>query len=93
MRLAVALTLMAALLGACGQQPPSWDTLLAGKIEGQYPDYRVTVSAPGVLAVSRPGMSGQTVDVLPIAQHCLRGPKDCNYAVERMLLMLRDNLR
>ena len=88
MRMAVALT--AALLGACGQGPPSWDRLLAGKIEGQYPDYRVTVSAPGVLAVSRPGLSGQTVNVPPIAQHCLRGPKDCNYAVEKMLLMLRD---
>ena len=88
-RLTVALT--TALLGACGQGPPSWDTLLAGKIEGQYPDYRVTVSAPGVLRVSRPGLSGQTVDVPPIAQHCLRGPKDCSYAVEKMLLMLRDD--
>ena len=91
MRLAVALTLTAALLGACGQGPPSWDRLLAGKIEGQYPDYRVTVSAPGVLSVSRPGLSGQTVNVSPIAQHCLRGPRDCSYAVEKMLLMLRDD--
>ena len=88
-RLAVALTV--AVLGACGQKPPSWDILLAGKIEGQYPDYRVTVSAPGVLSVSRPGMPGQTVNVPPIAQHCLRGPKDCSYAVEKMLLKLRDD--
>jgi hypothetical protein len=86
----LAITLAAALLVACGQKPPSWDVLLAGKITGQYPDYRVAVTAPGVLTVTRPNLPTQTVDVPPIAQHCLRGPKDCNYAVEKMLLVLRD---
>ena len=61
-------------LAGCGQQPPSWDSLLAGKITGQYPDYRVSVTAPGQLRVERPGMPAQTVAVEPIAQHCLRGP-------------------
>jgi hypothetical protein len=35
-------------------------------------------------------MPAQTVAVEPIAQHCLRGPRDCGYAVEQMLLVLRD---
>ena len=82
--------LTAAAVSACGQQPPSWDSLLAGKITGQYPDYRVSVSAPGQLRVERPGMPAQTVAVEPIAQYCLRGPRDCGYAVEQMLLVLRD---
>jgi hypothetical protein len=77
-------------LAGCGQQPPSWDSLLSGKITGQYPDYRVSVTAPGQLRIERPGMPAQTVAVEPIAQHCLRGPRDCSYAVEQMLLSLRD---
>ena len=80
----------ASLLVACGQKPPSWDVLLSGKIVGQYPTYKVTVTAPGQLSVQRPGMPAQTVSVEPIAQHCLRGARDCAYAVEQMLLLLRD---
>ncbi|MDH4482800.1 MAG: hypothetical protein QE279_08830, partial [Rhodoferax sp.] len=67
--------LTAAAVIACGQQPPSWDSLLAGKINGQYPDYRVSVPEPGQLRVERPGMPAQTVAVEPVAQHCLRGPR------------------
>ncbi|MEO6017460.1 MAG: hypothetical protein ABIP46_09395 [Polaromonas sp.] len=80
----------AALLVACGQSPPSWDALLAGKISGQFPAYTVTVSEPGQLSVARPGMPAKTVAADPIAQHCLRGARDCGYAVEHMLLELRD---
>ncbi|MDO9279436.1 MAG: hypothetical protein Q7U05_12845 [Polaromonas sp.] len=80
----------ATLLVACGQKPPSWDVLLSGKIVGQYPTYTVKVTAPGQLSVERPGMPPQTVSVEPIAQHCLRGPRDCGDAVEKMLLLLRD---
>ena len=85
-----AVLLVGMALTACGQQPPSWDSLLSGKITGQYPDYRVSVTAPGQLRIERPGMPAQTVAVEPIAQHCLRGPKDCSYAVEQMLLALRE---
>ena len=77
-------------LTGCGQQLPSWDSRLSGKITGQYPDSSVSVIAPGQLRVERPGMPAQTVAVEPIAQHCLRGPKDCSYAVEQMMLVLRD---
>ena len=85
-----ALPLAVLALTGCGQQLPSWDSRLSGKITGQYPDYRVSVIAPGQLRVERPGMPAQTVAVEPIAQHCLRGPRDCGYAVEQMLLVLRD---
>jgi hypothetical protein len=78
------------LLAACGQKPPSWDELLAGKITGQYSTYVVTVIEPGQLKVERPGMPAAQVAVDPIAQHCLRGARDCSYAVEQMLLVLRD---
>ena len=78
------------LLTACGQSPPSWDNLLSGKVSGQYPTYTVTVPVAGQLRVERPGMPTKTIEVNPIAQHCLRGPKDCNYAVEQMLVELRD---
>ena len=80
----------AVLLAACGQSPPSWDILLSGKVLGQYPTYTVTVPEAGQLRVERPGMPTKTLAVNPIAQHCLRGPKDCNYAVEQMLVELRD---
>jgi hypothetical protein len=81
---------VAASLVACGQKPPSWDVLLSGKIVGQYPTYTVTVTVPGQLRVERPDMPTQSVSVEPIAQHCLRGPRDCGDAVEQMLLLLRD---
>ena len=84
------LLVTATMLAACGQKPPSWDVLLSGKITGQYPDYTVTVTGPGQLRVERPAMPAQTVSVEPIAQHCLRGPRDCGDAVEQMLLLLRD---
>jgi len=64
--------------------------LLSGKIVGQYPTYSATVTVPGQLSVERPGMPAQTVSVKPIVQHCLRGPRDCGDAVEKMLLLLRD---
>ncbi|WP_341908792.1 hypothetical protein [Polaromonas sp. YR568] len=82
--------LLSGLLTACSQSPPSWDSLLAGKITGQYPTYSVTVAAPGQLHVERPGMPDKVIAVDPIAQHCLRGARDCSYAVEQMLLELRD---
>lgn len=62
-----ALTLAALIAGlalaGCGQQPPSWDSRLSGKITGQYPHYRVSVLEPGQLRVERPGMPAQTVAV------------------------------
>ena len=50
----------------------------------------MVVATPGHLRVTRPNMRAQDVDVAPIGQHCLRGPKHCNCATEQMQLVLRD---
>ena len=89
-RLRIVLLVLVFALAACGQRPASWDALLSGKISGQYPGYTITVIEAGQLQVQRPGMPTKTVMVSPIAQHCLRGARDCGYAVEQMLLVLRD---
>ena len=40
--------------------------------------------------VEAPGKPDIRVDVNGIAQFCRRGPKDCDYATDQMLLKLRD---
>ena len=75
------------LLSAC-TEPPSWQTLLSRKITDQYPNYRVQSATSGGLLVVRPGLTSLPVDVDAIANFCQRGPKDCNYATEHMLLEL-----
>lgn len=77
-------------LAACNDPPPSWQRLLSAKITEQYPTYTATPSDGGNLVVRRPGKSDVPVDVNAIAQFCQRGPKDCSYATDQMLLQLRD---
>jgi hypothetical protein len=84
-----AAALGAALLVACSEPPPSWDKLVAARIAGQYPAYVVKESGPGQLLVQRPGLADKPVDVAGIAQFCQRGVKDCNYAMDQMLLELQ----
>lgn len=76
------------VLGACESESPGWDKLIAQKITTQYPGYKVTIVPGGKLLVERPGLGNRPVDVQAIAQFCQRGPKDCNYAIDRMLLEL-----
>jgi hypothetical protein len=38
--------------------------------------------------VRRPGQADTPVDVKAIGEFCRRGPKDCNYATDQMLLEL-----
>lgn len=80
-------TLLLALAGCT--QPPSWQNLLAAKITQQYPSYQVQPTPQGGLLVQRPGQPAMPVDVNAIAQFCQRGPKDCNYATDQLLLALR----
>ena len=75
-------------LAAC-TQPVSWQTLLAAKIAQQYPAYQVQPASDGALLVQRPGLAAVPIDVTAISQFCRRGPKDCNYATDQMLLELR----
>ncbi len=74
---------------ACTEPPPSWQKLLAARIAEQYPEYRVQPTPDGGLRVDRPGRASLPVDVNAIAQFCQRGPRDCNYATDQMLLELR----
>ena len=76
------------LLGGC-TGPPSWQTLLTAKIIQQYPGYAVQAAPGGGLLVLRPGLADVPVDADAIGRFCQRGPKDCNYATDQMLLALR----
>ncbi len=84
----IALALVSAL-AACSPEPPSWQKLIASRIADQYPAMRVESLAGGNIKVQRAGLPDVTVEVEPIAVFCRRGPKDCNYAIEQMLLGLR----
>ena len=74
-------------ISACSE-PPSWQKLLASKIVEHYPTYQAFPAANGSLMVKRPGWADKPVDVDDIARFCQRGPKDCNYATDQMLLTL-----
>jgi hypothetical protein len=75
-------------LAAC-TEAPSWQKLLAAKITQQYPAYTVQPTPDGNLKVERPGLATVPVDVDTIARFCQRGPQDCNYATDQMLLALQ----
>lgn len=77
------------MLAGCNQEPPSWQKLLAGRIQDQYPTFEVAQRPDGSLLVRRPNMPDAPVDVDAIASFCRRGPKDCNYITEQMLLQLQ----
>lgn len=76
------------LAAGCNQPAPSWQSLIAGKISDQYPAYRVLPAPGDGLVVERPGTASIPVDVAAIAAFCRRGPKDCDYAVDQLLLRL-----
>jgi hypothetical protein len=79
-----------ALLAPCAcSAPPSWQKLLAVKIVDQFPAYQAEPAPNGGLTVKRPGLPDKMVDVEDIARFCQRGPKDCDYAIDQMLLGLR----
>jgi hypothetical protein len=75
------------LLAAC-TEPVSWQKLLSAKISQQYPGYTVQPATGGNLTVLRPGLTAVAVDVNDIAAYCLRGPRDCDYVTDKMLLSL-----
>ncbi len=75
-------------LSAC-TEPPSWQKLLASKIKEHYPNYDVQAMPDGALKVLRPNLPDAQVNVDEIALLCQRGPKDCNYATDQMLLTLQ----
>jgi hypothetical protein len=84
-----ALFAIAIALAGCNQQPASWQKLLAGRIQDQYPTFEVVQRNDGSLLVHRPNQADAPVDVDAIARFCQRGPKDCNHVTEQMLLELQ----
>lgn len=86
-RTSVSATTALALLCAC-TEAPTWQKLLTLKITEQYPDYKVQTTASGGLLVERPAKSTLPVDADAIGRFCQRGPKDCDYATDQMLLEL-----
>ncbi len=86
---AILATSMVLLLAGCDQKPPSWDSLISAKIAEQYPAYRVVPQPGGGLNVERPDLPPHAVDVDGIAKFCQRGPKDCDYAIDQLLLELQ----
>lgn len=78
---------MLGVLAAC-TEPPGWQKLLTLKITEQYPGYKVKTMPDGSLLVERPGLASLPVDAEAIGRFCLRGPRDCNYASDQMLLGL-----
>ena len=86
-RASVSVAAALALMCAC-TEPPTWQKLLTLKITEQYPDYKVKTTASGSLLVDRPGKSTLPIDANAIGDFCRRGPKDCNYATDQMLLEL-----
>jgi hypothetical protein len=81
------IVVLLAALCACGEAP-GWQKLLASRIKQQYPSYRAFPTPDGGLVVERPGLPDLPVDVQAIGRFCQRGPKDCNYATDQMLLEL-----
>jgi hypothetical protein len=76
-------------LSACNQTPPSWPHLIAQRLGEQYPKFQITELPAQRLQVDRPGLAPMVIDIDPIAAHCLRGPRDCDYAIDQLLLSLR----
>ena len=90
MKLRAPPALLALLLSAaCSDAPPSWDSLITAKVAEQYPQYLLSNPEPGKLRVQAPGRPAQTMDLSWIAQYCQRGPRDCNYAMDQLLIALR----
>jgi hypothetical protein len=76
------------VLSACSE-PISWSKLLKSKIKEHYPRYEVQPLEDGDLKVMRPGLTDVRIDVNGMTLLCQRGPKDCNYATDQMLLQLQ----
>lgn len=86
---AVCLAALSTLIAACDSAPPSWDRLLAERIASHFPGCTVAAPGAGRLRLDCPGQAAQPIEVAPIAQFCQRGPRDCEYGVDQLLLSLK----
>lgn len=74
-------------LTACDSKPPDWNSLVSARIRDQYPNAQVKVTGEQSLDAT---LDGRTVhvDTADLALQCNRGPRDCDRAVDQVLLEL-----
>jgi hypothetical protein len=78
----------ALLLAACDSKPLDWNTLAASRIRDQVPAAQLKVLDAGTLEASLGGKTTR-IDTAELQLLCNRGPKDCNYAFDQVVLALR----
>jgi len=78
----------ALLLAACDSKPLDWNTLAASRIRDQVPAAQITVLDAKTLEASVGGKTTR-IDTAELQLLCNRGPKDCNYAFDQVVITLR----
>ena len=75
------------LVAGCENKPPDWNSLVSARIRDQYPDAQVRVIGEKELQAT---LGGKTirVDTADLGLQCNRGPRDCDRAVDQVLLEL-----
>ncbi len=76
-----------AALAACDSKPPDWNSLVSARIRDQYPNAQVKVTGEKSLEATLNGKTIQ-VDTADLGLQCNRGPRDCDRAVDQVLLEL-----
>lgn len=82
--IAAALCLLAA---GCENKPPSWNDLVSTRIRDQYPNAQVKVTGEKELQATLDGKTIR-VDTADLGLQCNRGPRDCDRAIDQVLLEL-----
>ena len=90
-RMAVRLKWMLAaalLCAACDSPPPDWNSLISARVRDQYPAAQVKVLDARTLEVT---LGGKVLrfDSAEIALQCNRGPRDCDRAIDQVLLQMQ----
>jgi hypothetical protein len=76
-----------AALSACDSKPPDWNSLVSARIRDQYPNAQIKVTGEKSLEATLNGKTIQ-VDTADLGLQCNRGPRDCDRAVDQVLLEL-----
>lgn len=79
------------LFAACSNEPPSWASLVSSRIRNQYPDTKIEVLSAHTLKATLDGRS-LMVDLDDIGLQCNRGPRDCDHALDQVLLELHGTI-
>jgi len=76
------------LCAACDSPPPDWNSLISARVRDQYPAAQVKVIDPHTLEAT---LNGKVLrfDSAEIALQCNRGPRDCDRAIDQVLLQMQ----